>query len=269
MDLGKKVRLSRIFSHPSGRLCSVAVDHFLNYDQDMPEGLRNLPRTIQSVIEAKPDALTMHRGTAASCWAPHAGKIPLIIQSAANRVDDSADESIATPEDALRLGADAFATCALIRGSTEGRHLRVVADQVRAATPWGMPVILHIYPRKFHANGKVEIVHTPEDVAWAVRCAIEVGVDVVKTPYCGDPVAWKQIVEGCPLPLVAAGGPKAETIIEALQQMGDAVAGGGRGAVVGRNVWGFKNVAGAVRAFKAVIHDRLTPQEAIKVAGLN
>ena len=170
----------------------------------------------------------MHRGTAKSCWGPHAGKVPLIIQSVACRIDDSADEVIATPEDAVRLGADGFASAALIRGKTEGKHLRTVYEQVREATPWGMPVILHIYPRKFHSNGKVEIVHTPDDVAWAVRCAIELGVDVVKTPYCGDPAAWKQLVESCPLPLVAAGGPKVESLADALQLMADAVAGAAR-----------------------------------------
>jgi class I fructose-bisphosphate aldolase len=269
VSLGKQIRLKRIFSHPSGRLCSVAVDHFLNYDQDMPAGLRDLPRVIGALLEGKPDTMTMHRGTAATCWGPHAGKLPLIIQSVACRIDDSADEVFATPEDALRLGADGYATACLIRGASEGMHLRRLADQVRAAAPWGIPVIVHIYPRKFHSNGKVEIMHTPEDVAWAVRCAIEVGVDVVKTPYCGDPAAWKQIVEGCPLPVVAAGGPKCETLVEALQLMADAVAGGGLGAVVGRNVWGFKDIAGAVRAFKGVIHDRLTPRDAMKAVGLS
>jgi class I fructose-bisphosphate aldolase len=268
MDLGKQVRLNRIFSHPSGRLCSVAVDHFLNYHEDMPEGLRDLPKTIRTVLQAKPDAMTMHRGTAAACWGEHAGKVPLIVQSVACRIDDSADEIIATPEDALRLGADAYATACLIRGKTEGLHLRRLADQVRAAAPWSLPVIVHIYPRKYHANGAVEIVSTPEDVAWAIRCAIEVGVDVIKTPYCGDKTIWKQLVDSCPLPLVAAGGPKCETIGAALQLMADAVAAGGRGAVIGRNVWGFKNVVGAVQAFKAVVHDGVAPAAAMKAAGL-
>jgi DhnA family fructose-bisphosphate aldolase class Ia len=208
----------------------------------------------------------MHRGTAAACWAPYAGKLPLIVQSSACRVDDSADEVVATPEDAVRLGADGYANACLIRGKTEGLHLRRLAEVVRAAEPLGMPVIVHIYPRKFHSNGKVEIVHTPEDVAWAVRCAIEIGVDVVKTPYVGDPVAWKQIADSCPLPLVAAGGPKCDSLQAALTLISDCVNSAGRGAVIGRNVWGFKNVTGAIKAFKAVIHDRLSPDAAMKVA---
>jgi len=268
MNLGKQIRLKRIFHHPSGRLCSVAVDHFLNYHVEMPAGLRDLPRTIRAVLEGEPDALTMHRGTAALCWSQHAGRVPLIIQSVACRVDDSADEVIATPEDALRLGADGFATAALIRGNTEGKHLKVVSDQVRAAAPWGMPVILHIYPRRFHDNGKVEIVHHPEEIAWAVRCGIELGVDVIKTPYCGDQKIWRELVESCPVPLVAAGGPKTDTLLEALQQISDCIAAGGRGAVIGRNVWGFSDVPGAVRAFKAVVHDRTAPKEAVKLCSI-
>jgi len=268
MQLGKQIRLNRIFSHPSQRLCSVAVDHFVGYQHDMPEGLRDLPRVLAQLVEARPDSITMQRGTAASCWGPHAGKLPMIIQAACVKPDDSAEEMIATPDDAIRMGADALATCALVRGATEARHLRIIADQVRAAEPLGLPVILHIYPRKFHSDGRVEIVHTPEDIEWTVRCGIEIGVDVIKTPYCGDPVAWGQIIDRCPLPVVAAGGPKANTFLDALRQMSDSIKGGGRGATIGRNVWGFPNVVGAVKAFKAVIHDGLNPEDAMKIAGI-
>jgi len=31
MNTGKLVRLNRLFSHSSGRLCSVAIDHFITY----------------------------------------------------------------------------------------------------------------------------------------------------------------------------------------------------------------------------------------------
>ena len=77
-----------------------------------------------------------------------------------------------------------------------------------------MPVICHIYPRD-PASGKFSF--APEDIAWAVRCAVETGVDVVKTPYCGDVQAYAQIVAGCPVPLVAAGGPKAGSLRGALE----------------------------------------------------
>jgi class I fructose-bisphosphate aldolase len=266
MNIGKLIRLNRIFSHPSGRLCSIAVDHFIGYGDGLPAGLRAIQSTLAAVAAAQPDAVTMHKGIAAALWTPYAGHIPLILQSTTARVDDSAVEQVATPEDAIRLGADGFAVAAFIRGSTEAAHLRTVADCVRQAAQYDIPVICHIYPRDFTGTPKVSF--APEDIAWAVRCAVEVGVDVVKVPYCGDVKAHAQIVADCPLPVVAAGGPRAGTLQAALEMMVEVVQSGARGATIGRNVWGFTSITAAVNAFKAVLHDGKTAEEALKSAGL-
>jgi len=267
MGLGKTIRLNRLFCHSSGRLCSVAVDHFLGYHLGMHPGLANLPVTIAAVVAGAPDAITMNKGVALSCWTPYAGRIPLIIQSIAARPDDTADESLAVPEDAVRLGADAFATCAFVRGTTEAAHIRRVADSVRQAEAFDMPVILHTYPRKFGPDG-VDISFSPDDIAWAVRCGIEAGADVIKVPYCGDIESYAGIVRSCPVPVVAAGGPKADTLRDALEMAHCVVRSGARGMTVGRNIWGFPQVTQAVLAFKAVVHDAMTAEEAMKRAGL-
>ncbi len=269
MNLGKTIRLKRIFSHPSGRFCSIAVDHLLGYGQDMPPGLLHIRPTLAAIMAARPDAVTMHKGIAASLWAPYAGQAPLIIQGSGVKNDDMAREIFATPEDAVRLGADAYAVAAFIRGATEGAALRAVADAVRDAARFDLPVICHIYPRRWDANGGVSISYTPEDIAWAARCAVEVGADVVKTPYCGDLAAHRQIAEDCPVPLVAAGGPKTSTLADALQAMWEVVEAGALGATIGRNVWGFPNITANVEAFKAVIHERRTPAEALAQVGMS
>jgi class I fructose-bisphosphate aldolase len=266
LNIGKRIRLNRLFSHPSGRLCSIAVDHFIAYGQCRPAGLQHLKPTLAAIAAAQPDAITMHKGIATSCWEPYAGRIPLIIQSALIRVDDSAFEHIATPEEAVRLGAEALALAAYVRGNTEAAHMRVLADLVRDAARFELPVICHIYPR--HLDGVPRISFEPEDIAWAVRCAFEVGADVVKVPYCGEVKAYAEIVEDCPVPLVAAGGPKADNLEAALQMMYEVVQSGARGATIGRNVWGFDHITNATLAFKAVIHEGLTPQEALESAGL-
>lgn len=258
--------MNRIFSHPSGRLCSVAVDHFIAYGEGLPGGLRHIQQTLAALVAARPDAVTMHKGIAAHAWKPHAGLVPMILQSSTIRVDDTAAEQVATVEEAIRLGADAFAVAAFIRGKTEAVYLRRVADCVREAAQYELPVICHIYPRAF--DGEPRVSFAPEDIAWAARCAVEVGADVVKTPYCGDIAAFAEIVADCPVPLVAAGGPKASTIETALAMMGEVVQSGARGATIGRNVWGFAAISAAVQAFKAVIHDGRSAPEALRVAGL-
>lgn len=265
MDLGKQVRLRRLFGHASGRFCSVAVDHFIGYQDGMPPGLRDVRGTLAEVVAGRPDAVTLHKGVATSCWPPYAGQVPFILQSIIARPDDSANEHLATPEDALRLGADAFATCAFVRGRSEAAYLRRVADFVRDAAAWSMPVILHTYPRRFLADGKAEIVYTPDDIAWAVRCGIESGVDVIKVPFTGDIASYAQIVRECPVPVVAAGGPKTATLEDALKMAADVISAGALGMTVGRNIWGF-NTGPALAAFKAVIHDRVAPAQAIRQA---
>jgi len=260
MGLGKQVRISRLFAHPSGNLCSIAIDHFMVYNMGLPPGLRHIKDTLAAVMAAQPDAVTMHKGLASALWHKFAGQAALILQSSGVRPDNSAMEQYATVDEAVRFGADALAVVAFVRGATEAHFVRKVADCVRDGQVWEMPIICHVYPRDAENN----IIYTPEDIAWAVRCMVEVGVDIVKVPYCGDAMAHAQIVADCPVPVVAAGGPKAPTLRDALQMMADAVNVGVRGGTVGRNIWGNNDVIGAVRAYKAVIHDRKNADEALK-----
>jgi class I fructose-bisphosphate aldolase len=266
LNTGKLARLNRIFSHSSGRICTVAVDHLVGFSGNLPMGLRRIQPTLASIVSARPDAVTMHKGTAATAWRAHAGAIPLIIQSVLARVDDVAPEVAATPEEAVRLGADAIAVAAFISGRGELSRLRVVADCVRYAARFELPVICHVYPRDLTGEPKVSF--APDDIAWAVHCAAELGADVVKTPYCGDVASHAQIVAECPVPVVAAGGPRAPTLAAALQAMSEVVRSGARGATIGRNVWGHEHIAEVIEAFKAVIHDERTPEEALRRAGL-
>lgn len=206
----------------------------------------------------------MTAGTAKNCWAPYAGQAALIVQSAAFTPDDRVALLMSTPEDALRLGADAIAVAIPVRGPSEGDYLRWLTDTVRAAAPFELPVVAHIYPRAYTDGPR--IVFTPEEIAWAVRCGIETGVDVIKVGYPGDPAAFTEIVHSCPVPVVIAGGPKAETLLDALAFTAEAIGCGARGAVVGRNIWGVDHVEGAAGAYRSVIHDDVTPDEALDQA---
>jgi fructose-bisphosphate aldolase, class I len=266
MDLAKRIRLTRIFSHSSKRLCSVAVDHMIGYQKGLPPGLRNVPKTLRLVAEGKPDAVTILKGMAKSAWEPYAGRIPLIIQSMCFTADDGTIESVARPEEVLRLGADAIAVAIGVRGPNEGRFLKLMTQIVEEADRIGLPVMAHIYPRDF-TKGPV-IVHDPENILWAVRCGIECGADVIKVPFTGDAKSFKEIAATSPVPVVAAGGPRCETLLEALEMMANVVKAGVQGATIGRNIWGAPDPTRALIAFRAVIHDRMTPTAALKAAGL-
>ena len=271
MAVGKKIRLNRIFSHPSGRFLSVAVDHFIAYGEGahgIPAGIRQISKTLEALAAGEPDAITMHKGIAAAAWEPLAGRVPFILQSTIARPDDTVCEQIADGEDAVRLGADALAVAAFINGAVEGDRLYTVAKCVKEAVRFDLPVIVHIYPREFTDDGP-KVSHRPDLVAWAVRCGLECGVDVIKTPYCGDVEAFRQIISDCPIPVVAAGGPKAETLGAALKMAQEVVQSGAKGMTVGRNIWSHPQITKAVKAFLSVIHDGLAPEQALRNAGLD
>src|SRR5215203_3035230 len=147
MGLGTQVRLRRLFSHPSGRLFGIAVDHFIGYGDVRAGGLHNLPQALDRVMTARPDSVTMLPGAAKQLWGKFAGLSSLIIQAGMFTADDRVRELIATPEDAARLGADALAVAIGVRGPYEGSYLRWLTDSVAAAAKIEMPVIAHIYPR--------------------------------------------------------------------------------------------------------------------------
>jgi len=264
VGLGTTIRLSRLFANPSGNLFGVAVDHFVGYGDAPAMGLHDLPTAIARSMVGTPDTMTMTAGTAKHCWAPYAGKAALIVEAAAFTPDDRVAQLLSTPADAVRLGADAIAVAIPVRGATEGRYLQWLADSVRDAAPYDLPVVAHIYPRDY-ANGG-QIVFTPEQIAWAVRCGIETGVDVIKVGYPGDPQSMKDIIASCPTPIVIAGGPKAETLRDALAMTYEAISAGARGAVVGRNIWGSPDLELAARAYRAVIHQNMTADEALAAA---
>lgn len=264
MSLGTKIRLSRLFSHPSGNMFGGAVDHFVGYGNVREGGLSNLPDALDRVMAGKPDYVSIQPGAARHLWPKYAGKAALAIQAGCFTHDDRIRQLIATPEDAVRAGADALAVAIPVRGETEGDYIRWLTDSVNAARRFEMPVVAHVYPRIF-TNGP-EIVFTPDEIAYAVRIGYETGVDVIKVGYTGDFDSFKETIDSCPVPIVIAGGPKTKNLHGALSQIADAIRAGARGAVVGRNLWGHGDTTLAAKAFKGVIHDGLSANEAIKVA---
>lgn len=244
-SLGKQTRLNRIFSHPSGRILSVAVDHLINYPIGLPQGLRTMGQTLEQIVAGKPHAITMNKGTAMRFMEPHAGKVPFIIQSMALRPEWSEFAWTAHVEEVAALGADAIAVAMFLKGKSEIRYIDHLARVVRESEQYGLPVIPHIYTLS-SGDEKTSMTHDAEDIFYAVRMGLELGADVIKVPYTGDEASFRDIVNVTPVPVVAAGGPKCKTLDEAADMMRAVARTGAAGATVGRNVWEFPDVPGAI-----------------------
>jgi len=101
-------------------------------------------------------------------------------------------------------------------------------------------------------------------VAHAARLGAELGADIVKTSYTGDIDSFRDVIKGCPAPVVVAGGPKTNTDEEFLQMIKDAMEAGAAGVAVGRNIFQHDDVVGITRAVCKIVHENADVEEALK-----
>jgi putative autoinducer-2 (AI-2) aldolase len=82
---------------------------------------------------------------------------------------------------------------------------------------------------------------------------------VVKTYWCED---FEKVTNGCPVPVVMAGGPKCETEREVFEFVYDGMQRGAIGLNLGRNVWQHEHPVAMMRALRAIVHEKATVDEA-------
>jgi len=262
--LGKEVRLRRLLNKKSGHLLAIALDHAVGWG--VIEGIERIQETIDTVVGAEPDAITIQKGIADKCLWKWAGRQPFILKCTSfSPYYPGYDGYTASVEEALRLGADAVAVGVTIGGKDQPELLKNLARITEKAALYGMPVVTHIYPRG-------ELV--PEDkkydyrnVAYAARAAAELGVDIVKTFYTGDPDSYHKVIEACPTYVVVSGGPKLPSLEDVFKMTRDAMDAGAAGITYGRNIWQRKDVALIIRALKSIIHDGASVRDAMKIVG--
>src|SRR5690606_34775819 len=114
---------------------------------------------------------------------------------------------VTSVEKALKLGADAVSVHVNVGSEREPEMLIKLGTVAEICDDWGMPLIAMMYPR----GEKIKDEHDPEVVKLAARAGAELGADIIKTNYTGDPETFREVVKGCPVPVVIAGGPKIET----------------------------------------------------------
>lgn len=262
MLLGKLVRLGRLFNDQSKRMVTIAIDHTIGYG--IIPGLEDIQKVVDILAKACPDAIMMHKGTAERCLAAHAGKVALILQSAAaSPFQLNWEYPTAGVDEAIALGADAISVAITVGGEDQPRQTQHLGQIVRDARIAGLPVVAHCYPKgKFiPENERFNVEH----VLYAARVGAELGVDIIKTYYTGSPETFAKVVEGVPAKVVAAGGPKVSNLDQMLNAVKDIMDAGAAGITYGRNVWQDPNPVGIIAALNTVVHDDATPDHAVEI----
>jgi len=262
--VAKEHRLGRLLNQKTGRIVIAALDHGLQHGPGLP-GIDRIKQTLPRIIEGQPDAVLLNPGLVKSVFRGFEGTVGLIVKlTAFTPYHADFDAPIGSVREALKLGADAVSVGFLFGSGYEKqaallRNLGAVAEE---CLEWGLPLFVHAYPRGEQIPKEQQ--YNVDRVKYAARAAAEVGADIVKTSYTGSPESFREVVEACPVPVVQAGGPKADGDEDFLRTVEDAVKAGAIGVAVGRNVFMHHKPEAMLRAARAIVHQERTVEEALR-----
>ena len=117
-------------------------------------------------------------------------------------------------ERALKMGADGVSVHINIGAEDEAAMLSDLGHVSQLCMEWGMPLLAMMYARGSKIKDETDV----DAVKLAARVGAELGADIIKTSYTGDPESFKEVVAGCPAPVVIAGGSKLSDL-ETMQMM--------------------------------------------------
>lgn len=260
--LGKKIRMERIVNRNTGKTVIVPMDHGISVGPI--DGLTDMKQAIQSVSEGGANAIVEHKGLVGEGHRGQGKDIGLIVHlSASTSLSPypNAKTLVCSVEEAIKLGADAVSIHVNLGNGGEKEMLRDFGKVSYETRNWGIPLLAMIYPR----GEKIKDEYGVQVIKHAARVGDEMGADLVKVSYTGSVETFKEVVNGCTIPVVIAGGPKMNSDREILEMVRGSIDAGGSGVSIGRNVFQHKNPTRMVQAISAIVHDGGSVKDALAI----
>ncbi len=252
MDWGMQNRLGRLIKE-DGHCFFLPIDH--GYFQGPTSKLEKPGRTIKPLI-AYADGLFVTRGVLRAAVDPkNCPPIILRVSGGTSIIGkDLAHEAITTSvEEVIRLNAAAVGMSVFVGSEYEYDSLVNLGKLVNECQTYGIPVMA------VTAVGKELEKRDARYLSLCCRIAAEFGATIVKTYWCED---FDRVVQGCPVPVVMAGGPKCETEREVFDFVYDGMQKGAIGLNLGRNVWQHPHPVAMMKALRAIVHEKVSAKEA-------
>lgn len=263
----KAFRLNRLFNAKSGRCFDVAVDHGFFNQPGFLAGIESMPKVIETLVAAGPDAIQMTVGQARHLQSIRGRQKPSLVlrTDTANvygkelpdvRFSRMIEETMLQ---AVRL--DAACVCVnlfQVPGAPEvtDQCIQNILKLKPQADFYGMPMMVE--PLVFRPNAEAGGYMVDGDlvkITHLVRQAVELGADLIKADPTDDVSVYHQVIETAGgIPVLVRGGGKVddETILKRTEEL---IKQGASGIVYGRNVIQHDNPAGITRALMAMLHE--------------
>ncbi|HUU50146.1 MAG TPA: 2-amino-3,7-dideoxy-D-threo-hept-6-ulosonate synthase [Nitrospinota bacterium] len=259
--IGKLIRLERIINRNTKKIVIVPMDHGVTVGPI--KGLIDMPKTINLIAEGGVNAVVLHVGMALHGHRGTGKDIGLILHLSASTSlgpDPNYKVLVNNVQRAIKMGADAVSVHINIGAEDEARMLRDLGKVSIECMEWGMPLLAMMYPR----GKKIQNENDVDAVKHVARVGVELGADIIKCPYTGSPETFKEVVEGCPVPVVIAGGSKLSDE-ETLKMIEGAMKAGAAGLSMGRNAFQHEDPVKFVKAACEMVHKGISAKEALEL----
>jgi DhnA family fructose-bisphosphate aldolase class Ia len=245
---GKRRRARRLFA-TDGRTVLVALDHAAY----MTAG----PSTtaVSACAAGRPDGVlaTWHTARAHADELADVGLVLRVdggVSDLGQLAADDVSDVLYRAEQALAVGADAVVVLAYPGAPDEHLSLRRLARLCAECELLGLPVMAEMIPGGWGRAVEWSL----ENVSAAARIGVELGADMIKTVCPGAPEDFAAVVETCPAPVVALGGPKLDSEDDVVALARGVVEAGAAGVAFGRNVWGSADPAKLIGRLHDAVH---------------
>lgn len=257
--IGKQIRMERIIDRNTSRTVIVPMDHGVSSGPIY--GITDLRDAIEQVVRGGANAIVEHKGMVGAGHRRSGKDVGLIIHlSASTSLSPYPNTKtlVCTVEEALRLGADAVSIHVNIGDEMERQMLSDFGMVSSRAREWGIPLLAMIYPR----GEKIANEYDPGVLKHAARLGAELGADIVKISYSGSVESFREVIAGCRVPVVIAGGEKMESDKQILETVRGSIDAGGSGVSIGRNIFQHQDPTRMVGAISMIVHEEATVEQA-------
>lgn len=273
MRISRKARMNRLFRQ--GGCLDVAIDHGVCNEPSFLVGLENMAGVVDKLVQAGPDAIQMAYGQTDLLQSrPERDKPALVMRiDMGNPYNATRHRSMWSQlqnYDEPIIGAlEMDAACVVVnlfmlpdepelfRQCVENIS-RVRADCHR----YGMPLMIEpLVMLPNDVRGGYQVDGDAEKIVTLVRLASEMGADIIKADPTSDPADFHKVVEAARCPVLVRGGGRVDLRV-VLAKSAALIAQGANGMVYGRNIYQHENPKAVVKALMAIIHQRVSGDEA-------
>jgi class I fructose-bisphosphate aldolase len=258
VSAGKQYRLGRIFAE-DGRTVILPVDHGTMLGR--VSGLEDPAALMERFLPLACDGFLLGPGLAtrtSALFAHRSAPARLLTMDTYWRSESNGVHVLMTSlARAGLLGVDGVKVLMPWDVAPEERAARsaLIGEVIAAAEEFGLPVMVE--PICLTSPRPADAVAIEAD---GCRMAAELGADIIKVMYPGDPEVLSAWCSEVGVPVVILGGPAGGTVDDLCTMVKESISAGARGITIGRRVWQrpIQEAAELLEQLAGIVHDGST-----------